>query len=159
VYFSPVYAYVRLADKRFDAGLSRANDPSVKIATIDGELSSIIAVNDFPNAPTTSLPQQTDVSQLLLQLTASKADITFVEPAIAEAFLKKNPNSIRRVASSDAVRLFPNAYLFKKGDAGLRDAINVAIMELQNDGEVSRILEKYDPEGNLFIPVTRPVSP
>src|SRR5262249_7507971 len=122
VYFSPVYSYVRSNDSRFDGNLSKADDPQVRVATIDGELSSIIAADDLSHARVVSLPQQTDVSQLLLQLTTSKADITFVEPAVAEQFIAKNPGSVRRLPDVEAVRVFPNSYLFHKGDTGLRDA-------------------------------------
>jgi ABC-type amino acid transport substrate-binding protein len=159
VYYSPVYAYVRANDTRFDSKLALIDNSSVKIATIDGELSSIVAQNDYPHASTTSLPQQTDVSQLLLQLTSNKADITFVEPAIADAFLAKNAGSIRRVAGVDPVRLFPNTYLFRKGDTALRDAIDIALVELTNSRRVSAIVKPYDPDGSHFIIPNPPVSP
>ena len=35
VYYSPVYAYVRSGDSRFDGKLTAINDPKVHIATID----------------------------------------------------------------------------------------------------------------------------
>jgi ABC-type amino acid transport substrate-binding protein len=159
VYYSPIYAYVRSDDARFDNKLDAANDGSVRIATLDGELSSIVAHADYPAAPTVSLPQQADVPQLLLQLTSRKADITFVEPAIADQFLAKNPGSIRRVAGVDPVRLFPNTFLFRKGDTGLRDAINVAIVELSNSRRISAIVKPYDPDGAHFIVPKPPVSP
>ena len=159
VYYSPVYAYVRSDDARFDSKLTTADTQAVRVATIDGELSSIVAQSDFHNATMQSLPQQTDVSQLLLQLTAHKADITFVEPAIADGFLAKNPGSIRRVADVAPVRIFPNTFLFRKGDAGLRDAINVAIVELTNAGRIAAIVKPYDPGSMRFTLPPPPVSP
>ncbi len=159
VYYSPVYAYVRSDDKRFDNSLSTANTGSVHIATIDGELSSIIAHSDYPNASTVSLPQQADVAQLLLQLSSHKADITFVEPAIADQFLSKNSGSIRRVSGSGAVRLFPNCYLFRKGDTALRDSVNLAIVELTNSRRIAAIVKPYDPDDSHFIVPPSPVGP
>jgi len=159
VYYSPVYAYVRSDDARFDNNLAAARNNSVRIATIDGELSSIVAQADYPGTPTVSLPQQADVTQLLLQLTSRKADITFVEPAIADQFLAKNPGSIRRVAGADPVRLFPNTFLFRKGDTGLRDAVNIAILELTNSRRLDAIVKPYDPDGAHFILPKPPVSP
>jgi ABC-type amino acid transport substrate-binding protein len=159
VYYSPVYAYVRSNDARLDSNLDKIPGSGVRIATIDGELSSIVAQSDYPTAPTVSLPQQSDVPQLLLQLTSNKADVTFVEPAIADQFLAKNPGSIRRVAGVAPVRLFPNTFLFRKGDTGLRDAINVAIVELTNSRRISAIVKPYDPDGSHFIVPNPPVSP
>jgi polar amino acid transport system substrate-binding protein len=159
VYYSPVYAYARSNDTRFDNNLAAAKNISVRIATIDGELSSIVAQADYPGTPTVSLPQQADVTQLLLQLTSRKADITFVEPAIADQFLAKNPGSIRRVAGVEPVRLFPNTFLFRKGDTGLRDAVNIAILELTNSRRLDAIVKPYDPDGAHFILPKPPVSP
>lgn len=159
VYYSPIYAYVRADDTRFDGNLAAANAAGVRVATVDGELSSIVARADYPTATAVSLPQQTDLSQLLLQLTSNKADITFVEPAVADAFLAKNPGSIRRVANVVPVRLFPNTFLFRKGDTGLRDALNIAIVELTNSGRIAQIVKRYDPRGDYFILPTVPVTP
>ena len=159
VYYSPIYAYVRSNDPRLDGNLASADNGKFRIATIDGELSSIVAHSDYPHAPTVSLPQQADVPQLLLQLSSQKADLTFVEPAIADAFLAKNPGSIRRVSGAAPVRLFPNSFLFRKGDTGLRDAINVAIVELTNARRLSAIVKPYDADGTRFIIPNPPVSP
>ena len=159
VYYSPVYAYVRSDDARFDNNLATINKSTVRIATIDGELSSIVAHSDYSAAAVVSLPQQADVAQLLLQLSSRKADVTFVEPAIADAFLAKNSGSIRRVAGVAPVRLFPNTFLFRKGDTALRDAINVAIVELTNSRRLAAIVKPYDTDGSHFIVPNPPVSP
>ena len=159
VYYSPIYAYVRSDDARFDNNLVAINKSAARIATIDGELSSIVAHSDYPTAAVVSLPQQADVAQLLLQLSSRKADVTFVEPAIADAFLAKNPGSIRRVAGVAPVRLFPNTFLFRKGDTALRDAINVAIVELTNSRRLAAVVKPYDPDGSHFIIPNPPVSP
>ena len=50
MFFSAVEAYARADNKRFDGNLSRANFDDVRIATIDGEMSSSIAREDFPHA-------------------------------------------------------------------------------------------------------------
>lgn len=159
VYYSPIYAYVRSNDTRFDNHLEAANKSAVRIATIDGELSSIVAHSDYPAASVTSLPQQADVAQLLLQLSSQKADITFVEPAIADAFLAKNPGSIKRAVGVAPVRLFPNTFLFRKGDTGLRDAVNIALIELTNSRRLAAVIKPYDPDGSHFIVPNPPVSP
>ena len=159
VYYSPVYAYVRSDDKRFDGKLGAINNSSMRVATIDGEMSSIVAQSDYTSAAVVSLPQQADVSQLLLQLTSKKADVTFVEPAIADQFLAKNPGSIRRVIGVEPVRLFPNTFLFRKGDTALRDAINISIVELTNSRKISAVIKPYDPDGSHFIVPNPPVTP
>lgn len=158
IYYSPVYAYARADDIRFDGNLEAANSSDVTIATLDGELSAIVAASDFPNASTESLPQGREVAQLMLQLSSRKADITFVEPAIAEAYIGKNPGEIKRVQNVSPVRVFPNTFLLKKGDSALLSAVNIAIEELANSGEIDRIIGSYDPDGSLFLRVSPPYS-
>ena len=73
----------------------KANSENITISVLDGEMSDIIARSDFPEAKTNSLTQLSEVSQLLLEISQNKADITFVEPVIAYEFMNANPNSIK----------------------------------------------------------------
>ena len=123
VYYSPVYAYVRGNDTRFDKNLKSIDNASVRIATIDGELSSIVARSDYPSAKAVSLPQQADVSQLLLQLTSNKADVTFVEPAVADQFLAKNAEAIQRVSGVVNIRCASSRIAFSFARAILESAM------------------------------------
>ena len=151
VYYSPVKAYAKAGDVRFDGNLSSANNSEVKISVIDGEMTSIIAEFDFPEAEVAGLPQTSDVSQVLLELSTGKVDITFVEPAIANEFLSKNPNSIREVADVGALRVFPNVFMVDKGESKLVTTINTAIDELANTGYIDKIVSRYEKrEGELW---------
>lgn len=144
IYFSAVRAYARADDRRFDRNLSLANRPGIKIATIDGEMTSIIARSDYPLAKSSSLPQETDVSQVLLEVVTKKADLTFVEAAVAQAFIANNPGSVRPVGDVPPVRVFPNVMMVGKGEFRLLSLINVAIDELANNGIVDQIITKYE---------------
>jgi polar amino acid transport system substrate-binding protein len=159
VYYSPIFAYARANDSRFDGDLGRINQGQVRIATIDGELSSIVARTDYPAAAAVALPQQTEISQLLLQIASGKADVTFIEPAVAKEYMAKNPGALKRVPGVQPVRIFPNTFLFKKGDTGLRDAVNVALVELTNSGRLAATVRKYDPTGEMFVVPPPPVTP
>lgn len=50
IYYSAIGVCVRRGDTRFVDNLAAIDNPSIKIATIDGEMSSIIAASDFPKA-------------------------------------------------------------------------------------------------------------
>jgi polar amino acid transport system substrate-binding protein len=151
LYFSPVRAYVRVGDNRFDKNLSTVNNSAIKIAMIDGEMSSIIAQSDFPRATPDSLPQSADISQLLLEVTAKKADLTFVEVAVAEAYIAKNPNSIRAVSDIPPIRVFPNVMMVGKGEFKLLSMLNVAFEELANNGLVDQAISKYEKFPNSLL--------
>lgn len=150
IYFSTVKAYVDKGDTRFDGDLSLVNKSDVRIASIDGEMTTIIARTDFPRATETSLPQSADVSQVLLEIISGKADITFVEVAIAQAFLEKNPGSIREVQDVAPLRVFPNVMMVGKGEYRLLSMLNVAIEVLANSGELERIIAKYEEYAGSF---------
>src|SRR5688572_14133278 len=75
-HFSGVGAFVRADDTRFDgSGFEKLNSPDVRVSTMDGEMSGIIAAQDFPKAKPVSITQLGDSSQLLLELTHNKADV------------------------------------------------------------------------------------
>ena len=113
-------------------------------------MTSIIAHTDFPRATETSLPQSADVSQVLLEMTTGKADITFVEVAIAQAFLENNPGSIREVEGVSPVRVFPNVMMVGKGEYRFLSMLNVAIDVLANSGEIERIIANYEKYTGSF---------
>lgn len=144
LYYSPVYAYVRAQDKRFDGkNLEILNSPEFKLASIDGATAEIIAQEDFPKIKRVSLPQLSDFSQLLLTVSTGKADVTFTEPFDADRFLKNHPGSIKRVGKQ--IRTFPNCWLIRKGQTELKNALDKGIQKLQDSGELNKIIEKYEP--------------
>lgn len=144
IYFSPIFAYVRADDSRFDSGFDLINDATTTIATIDAEMTSIIAKADFPMAAISSLPQSTDVSQVLLEVATGKADVTFVETAVAERFISKNPGEIKKIPNAAPVRVFPNVMLMRKGEYKLKTALDTAINELIYTGRVDYIISRHE---------------
>ena len=154
IFYSPVYAYVRAGDSRFDNNLAAANSESVSIATLDGEIAETVANEDFPKAKQVSLPQLNQVSELLLNVAQGKADMTFVEPAIADEFLEANPGSIVKVKLNRPVRAFPTTFMVPKGDDALLAKLNNSLAKLQANGTVDRIIDKYEERDDTFLRVT-----
>jgi len=156
LFYSGIGAYVRSDDHRFDADLTRLNAQAVTIATVDGEMSSIIAHQDFGKAHLDSFPQLADVSQLLLEVTSKKADVTFVEPFIADLFLKTHPGTLRNLAADHPLRIFPNTMMFGKDEPALRSMMDTALLELINAGAVDKFLRQYAPSAGAFYPLAFP---
>lgn len=156
LFYSGIGIYTRTDDHRFDADQAALNSSSVKLATIDGEMSDIISHQDFPEASRVSLPQLSDNSQLLLGLKDKKADATFVEPYIAQQFLASNPGTIRNIALEKPIRIFPNTMMVKKGETKLRTMMDTALLEVLNSGVVDKILRRYSKEPGTFYPVALP---
>ncbi len=156
IYYSPIKAYVRADDVRFDGNIQAINSAAVSISAIDGEMTSIIAQFDFPQAKVSSLPKNADVSLVLLDVVSKKADVTFVEPAIANAYLANNPGTIKEVANVAPLRVFPNVMLLPQGDTRFRSMMNTAIEELVNTGFVDKVIDRYEKYPNSFLRLQHP---
>lgn len=158
MFYSAVEAYVRNDDMRFDGNLKRANAEDIKIATIDGEMSSFIADDDFMQSSRLSLSNTTDISQLLLNVQVRKADITFVETAVANAYLAKNPGTIRKVENSKPVRIFANTNMLPVKEPDFLQLFNTVQQQLLLGGVVEEILDKYKKAPDDFYPVAAPYA-
>ncbi len=156
VYFSPIFAYVKHGDKRFTAqSLSGLDSPQYSIATIDGETAEIIAREDFPKARRVSLPQLSDVAQMLLSVSSKKADVAFAEPAVASGFEKNNPGAIQRVGDKP-VRVFPNCWMFRRDQFEFKQMLDTALDQIINSGAVDKIIAKYEPAPHTLYRVALP---
>jgi polar amino acid transport system substrate-binding protein len=151
VYFSPVRAYVKSGNRHFDGNLSTINAKDVSIATIDGEMTSIIAAADFPAARADAHPQTTDIAQMLLEVSSGKAAVTFVETAVANGFLEKNPGTVQTVMGVSPVRVFPNVLMVAKGESKLLSVLNIALEEASNTGTIDQIIARYDKPQGTFL--------
>jgi len=155
IYYSAIGAYVRKGDHRF-TNLALINDPKVKIATIDGEMSSIIAASDFPKASQVSLPQLSDNSQMLLNVQSGRADVTFVETIVADQYLAHNPGTIENLNLDHPIRVFPTTVMFRKGEPKLKSMMDVAIQEQINAGILDKVFKKYGLPKGSFLPPAQP---
>lgn len=156
LYYSTVRAYVRADNSKYDGNLASINAATTKISAVDGEMSSIIAKDEFPKAQMNGLPQNTDVSQVLLEVATNKADVTFVEPAVAMEYIRNNPGKIKEVANVKPLRVFPNVMMVGKGEDRFRSTINIAIQDLVNNGFVDKVIDKYEKYPNSFQRVATP---
>ena len=154
-FYSAIYAYGRPDDHRFDNNLSAINSSSIRIAVIDGELEDIIAQTDYPNAQRISLPQLSSFSQNLLNITSGKADVTFIEKSVTDAFLKEHPGALRQL-SATPVRVFGNVFAVQRGQTDLQNLLNVSLNELIYSGQVDSILKKYEITPDEFLRVAPP---
>jgi polar amino acid transport system substrate-binding protein len=146
IYYSAINAYVRASDNRFDKDITIANNKDYKLATVDGETSQLIASRQFPTAQTLQLPQSTDVSQMLLNVADGKADMAFLEPTIANEYMKNNPGKVKNVSLEKPVVIYGNVMMIKKGEFTFKTAMDNAITELLNNGYVDGLINQYEKD-------------
>jgi len=150
IYYSPIGIYVRANDNRFDDDFKKINDPSVKIAAVDGEINYYIAKSDFPLAQCNPFPNNIDLAQLFLEIQSGRQDVNFAEPMFVHDYMKKNPGKIKNIGT---ITKFTNAYMYKKGNGKLGDFINTEIRKMYVDGTIDRIIKHYEPfEGSVISP-------
>ena len=144
IFYSSINAYVRINDNRFDKDINVANNANYKLVTLDGESSSVIAAQDFPNAKTLALPQLTDVSQLFVNVVDGKGDMTFQDSSTADQYIKNNPGKIKLVSTPLVV--YGDVMMVKKGEFSLKTSLDNAINELHNNGYINSVISKYEKE-------------
>jgi polar amino acid transport system substrate-binding protein len=151
LYYSPVTIWARANDVRFDGNTAAINDPSVKISTLDGEQTAVFARNFFPKAEQVALPQMTPFSDLMMQVTAGKADVTFAEPFAVHEFMETNPDSLRQVKTAKPLVLVPNIILMKRDQFAFKELIDNGLRELFNTGFIDRAIDKYEKYPGSYV--------
>ena len=143
LFYSVIGAYVRKDDARFDGNLSLLNAPSVTVAAIDGELAADIAKSSFPAARIDSKPQLASYEQLLLEVDAKKADVTFFNRLFANRFIAKNPGKIKDVSAPDVpIRVLAETFILPPDSPRFNAMIDNALIELLENGGLESALEK-----------------
>ena len=156
IFYTPLYAYARGDDRRFDGHLEAIDDPGTTVTVIDGEMGALIAASDFPKAKTLQLPQLANATELFENVATKKADILFADPATAADYAANNPDKLRRVESKTPIRVFGNTIAIGMGQEKFRRMINTAIGELMSSGQIEKILTKYEKHPGAFLRTTPP---
>lgn len=151
-----INAYVRVDDTRFSGDLNKINDPAVTIATMDVEMSSIIAAADFPAAQTLSIPATGSQPQMLLNVATGKADVTFSDAATASEFMKANPGKLKPLPGGEAIRAFGNTIALGRKETELKSLLDIGTAELQQSGVIEKILKKYEATPGTIFRVSKP---
>lgn len=158
VFYNAVYPYVRADDHRFDKDLPLVNTPEVRISTMDGEISDMIAKVHFPKATAVSVPQLGQGTDIFVNVATNKADIVFNEPSITDEYIKNNPGTLRR-ASDVPFQTYPTCLDVEIHETQLRDMLDSALIELQNAGVIEEIISKYNKDPKVFLRVAKPYQP
>lgn len=155
-YYSGICVYVRAEENKFKDNLSLLNSKETKISTIDGETADFIARSRYPIATKISLPQLSDISQVLLNVVNKKADVAFVEPYVANEFLKAHPNTLKNITAKNPIAAYGNCVVLPMEDTKLRLMLNVAIEEVINAGVIDNLVSKYEKTPGSLYRTARP---
>ncbi len=151
-----ISAYVRKNDSRFDNAMEKLNSPDITLATMDVEMSSVIAAADFPKAKALSIPVTASQPQMLINVADGKADATFTDLATAAGFMANNPGKLKLLPGGSMVRSFGNTVALSKNEPGLKAFLDTATAELLQNGTIEKILKKYENHPSTLLRVAKP---
>ena len=143
LFYSAINAYVRVNDNRFNGNPFIANNSQYTVVDEDGETSQVIVGQYFTNAKVVTIPQNNDVSEMLLDVVDKKADMAFVENSIANQFLATHPGTLKNVSPSSPVAVYGNVYMVKEGEFEFQSAIDAAMNELLRSGYIHQLIVQY----------------
>lgn len=153
--YLPYYLYVRDGDMRFDNAYDKANDSAITMMTFDGYYGAVLMKEYFPKAKSISLPDLTNDIDVLLGLSAGKADAAVCSSLIASEYMENNPNKLRKVIG-EPIR-YPSLLLaLPLGEEKLKTVINLSLTYYLETGVVEKILTKHKLDPVKFLRVKKP---
>lgn len=156
LFFNVIKVYGRADETRFTGAFDEINRRDVRLSVMDGAIDDIIGSQDFPSAQKVSVQQLNPVTDMLLNITSHKADVTFAEPGFINQYLAKNPGTLKELCGGKPIRVFANTYAFKLGEPAFKAMLDSCLDEMLNDGTVERILRRYEKNQGEYLRVALP---
>jgi ABC-type amino acid transport substrate-binding protein len=163
MYFSGLYLAVRHDEKRFtkaSGGMNRINQPDVTIVSQDGNITSILAKSAFPNAKHYVLSPDSDTSQLVMSIVSKKADVQIADDNAIKQWNDNNEKKVKIIKDFGPMKLQQYTFSVVRGEHDLLNFLNLAVHEINYNGEMDRLLRKWEPEpGKTYLRVAKPYKP
>ncbi|MGE0109310.1 MAG: substrate-binding periplasmic protein [Bdellovibrionales bacterium] len=157
MFYSGLSPLVRTSDTRFENDLNRVNQPDVTILTQEGNMTDRVSRDAFPRAKFYTLSANVEGSQYFQDVISKKADAVLTDRNGLYQFGKENGAVLRLVAPDQPVKLQSFPLVVGLGELLLKDLFDQAIREMNNNGDIDRMLRKWEPEpGKTYLRVMRP---
>lgn len=161
MFFSGLYPVVRADEDRFkkNEGIDRINQPDVTIASQEGNITSILAKSAFPNAKHYMLSPDADTSQLVISVANKKADVQISDDNAIKQWNTNNEQKIKIIKDFGPVKIQQFPFSVARGEQDLLNFLNLAIHEMNYNGEMDRLLRKWEAEpGKTYLRVISPAK-
>jgi len=143
VVWDPVGVWVRGNDNRFDGHMEALNDPSYKIAVIDGDATIAMADAMYPKAGRLAVSQNQTIGEEITQVATGKADALFQDYLSADRFMATSPGSLKNLSPHKPALIYALTVGYNQGEFALRDMVNVVLDDMDRDGTTARIVKTY----------------
>lgn len=154
-FYSGHSAYVKADNTRLSS-IDAMNNADITISTKDGDISGLLASQRFPLAKQLSLPASAEHSQMLQDVITGKADVALVNTIAADKFLESYPGKLKNISKDDPVAVHGHAFVVAKGQAFLRELLDLALEELGQSGAIDATLAQYEPFGGAYLRTAAP---
>lgn len=143
LFYSEILPYINSGDKRFQS-IDDINQPSTRIAVLDGALTQNLAEKSFPKATLVRLSPTSSSAEYYLTLTTKKADIILgdadeiaVQKAVANL-------TIEKIEGLKPIRSLPHVFAFSGNDQRFATMMNEALSQLKAEGYMKEIATRYN---------------
>ncbi len=151
VFYMPYNAYVRADDTRFKK-FEDLNSDKVTFSTLDGELSSVIQAKRFPLSKAISLPGLTPATDRLEAVVSKKADVTMMEPSIAEEYMAANPGILKQL-TEQPLEVGGSVIIIPHHEHALKNMLDATIDSMTITNTLQPIIKKHQKfKGSFFAP-------
>ncbi len=162
LFFAGMYPVVLADDQRFKniTSLEQLNTQEFRFVLQEGNATTQIIQNAVPNSTKVILPPETETGTYYQQLVSGKADAMISDISSVYEYNKKNPDrKIKALLTEKPVKLQSFLLVTEGNEHRLRDFLDLAIDEMQYDGTIDHILQKWESEpGKTFLRVAPPVK-
>lgn len=152
VAFTPMYAFVRENDSRFDVSLSALDKPGVKIAVIEGDPTQDARKRKFPHAGELSLAANVDTGTAITTLAYGKADALLLSLPPIREYNAHAKVKLKLAANGDPVKMIAFVLAVGNGEDRLKYLVDTAIDIINVSGEGADIVYAYDTGDSPVLP-------
>ena len=122
------------------------NTAGVTITSLQGSTDASLVTTDFPNATSSTFPDDTTA---LLQVSTGRANGAVVEDYILGQFNKSNGNVLQAVNFPTPLSIAYGSYAVHKGNTAFVGYLNKFICGVQKSGEMAKLYEATEGAGSL----------
>lgn len=143
LFYSAIHLYARADDKRFTGKAEEINRPDIRIAVQDGDINEALARRYFPEARLVSLPQASSWTEVYMNVTTGKADVTFADSISVDNFNKAQEKKMRRIALPQPITVYGTAPAVGIQETALKEMLDTTITYLLDTGRIDEILKDF----------------
>lgn len=159
LFWSPLVAFARKDDHRFDYSLDRINRPDITVALCDDDITTETYNRGFSQAKKYELPQFCPPEELFLAVATKKADVAFNAPTRLQSFAKSYPGKVK-IIPARPLAVLPDTIAVATNEQELLNMLNTAIDRVTDTNLLEKLVQKYRGKYNMdfVIPVNRPYA-